>query len=474
VGGILPERALATQFSDLRDADEIKGRFELMVDETEWMTVLYELSRDRYEAAGKDPNNPSRVPLLRISPNGGQLVISPVKTFGGENFLKPKYDQLETITLERRTFALDAEFDSHRPQTPDDVAALLDELPSGFVKDPEFGLGLQKDYRYIVDTVEAVPGVKHLVISQTRETAINGDTFFLAFKQYDALRRAINRTHYHALRLAAIDKHNLTHNSLLHELDGAAYPEKHRPYTANTISQAIVGGAPLRLSDADQLSAVNLVKQNRTALATRHPEQLMQLQRDIEFVTLERLIEKFEALMAKDTVEERWQNLLVENPFILSLAFGLPVVALGDQVSVGGRTFSGAGEKITDFLVKNGHIDNLALIEIKTARTKLLGREYRGGVFPPSAELTGCLTQVLDQRHRLQAELSARKVNSRRYDLEAYAVRCVVIIGKTPDEVDQKKSLELFRNNLHDILIITFDELLEKLRDLHKFLSPER
>jgi Domain of unknown function (DUF4263) len=114
------------------------------------------------------------------------------------------------------------------------------------------------------------------------------------------------------------------------------------------------------------------------------------------------------------------------------------------------------------------------LIEIKAARTKLLGRQYRGGVFPPSAELTGCLTQVLDQRHRLQAELSTKKVNSRRYDLEAYAVRCIVIIGKTPEEIEQKKSLELFRNNLHDTLVITFDELLEKLRHLHKFLSPKQ
>jgi hypothetical protein len=436
-----------------------------MIDQIEWMTVFYELSADRYEAAGEDPNNPRKIPLLRISPCGSQLVISPVKTFAGEDFLKPKYAQLETITLEEHS-------DLYRAEDPNDVAAILEELPSGFVKDPEFGLGLVKDYRYIVETVETVPGVKHLVISRSRETAINDDTFVLAFRQYDALRRAINRTHHRALDLARTDKWNLTHNSLLHELDGAVYPEKRRPYTADTIFQAVAGGVSPRLSDADQLSAVKLVKQSRRILAARHPEQLMQLQRDIELVTLERLIENFKSLMAKDTGEERWQKLFVDNPFILSLAFGLPVVAIGDQISVGGRTFSGAGEKIADYLFKNALTDNLALIEIKTPRTKLLGREYREGVFSPSAELAGCITQVLDQRYRLHIELNSKKVNSRRFDLEAYAVRCIVIIGKTPEVMDQKKSLELFRNNLHDTLVITFDELLEKLRYLHKFLSP--
>jgi hypothetical protein len=49
----------------------------------------------------------------------------------------------------------------------------------------------------------------------------------------------------------------------------------------------------------------------------------------------------------------------------------------------------------------------------------------------------------------------------------------VVIIGTTPDAPEEKKSVELFRNNLHDTLIVTFDELLQKLRHLHKFLTPE-
>src|SRR5438874_26162 len=104
-------------------------------------------------------------------------------------------------------------------------------------------------------------------------------------------------------------------------------------------------------------------------------------QRDIELVTLELLIEKLAVLIGKDTPEDQWHKLFVDNPFILTLAFGFPVIAIRDKVSVGGGSFFGTGEKIADFLVKNDLTDNLALIEIKTARTKLLGRQYRGGVF---------------------------------------------------------------------------------------------
>lgn len=63
------------------------------------------------------------------------------------------------------------------------------------------------------------------------------------------------------------------------------------------------------------------------------------------------------------------------------------------------------------------------------------------------------------------------KVNSKIFDLESYSVQGVLIIGCTPAESDEKKSLDLFRTNIKNINILTFDELLEKLRQLHSFLS---
>jgi hypothetical protein len=171
--------------------------------------------------------------------------------------------------------------------------------------------------------------------------------------------------------------------------------------------------------------------------------------------------------------EQVWQQLFLDNPFILSLAFSLPIVGFGGGVSVGGRNFTGAGEKIADFLYRNGLTDNITVLEIKTPETDVLGRVYRGGIHAPSFELAGAINQTLDQRYQLQKSIAGFKDNSRVTNMESYAVKCIIVIGRIPVDHDEKKSLELFRNNLNDVTVVTFDELLEKLRHLHVFLSTE-
>ena len=49
-------------------------------------------------------------------------------------------------------------------------------------------------------------------------------------------------------------------------------------------------------------------------------------------------------------------------------------------------------------------------------------------------------------------------------------MHCCLVIGKTPEGDDQKKSFELFRRNSKDVEVVTFDELLEKLKQLSVFL----
>ena len=101
-------------------------------------------------------------------------------------------------------------------------------------------------------------------------------------------------------------------------------------------------------------------------------------------------------------------------------------------------------------------------------------KEYRKGVYGPHKDLNNAITQALDQCYQLQSELPTLKYNSRQYDLESYNIRCIVIAGRTPsNEEDKKKSLERFRNNLRSVTIVTYDEILESLKTLHRFLSNE-
>jgi hypothetical protein len=77
-----------------------------------------------------------------------------------------------------------------------------------------------------------------------------------------------------------------------------------------------------------------------------------------------------------DGKEGFWQKTLKRYSFVLSQVFAFPMVVIQERAYVGGTAIDGSGEGIADFLVANGLTDNVALIEIKTPKTKLLGAEY--------------------------------------------------------------------------------------------------
>lgn len=67
--------------------------------------------------------------------------------------------------------------------------------------------------------------------------------------------------------------------------------------------------------------------------------------------------------------------------------------------------------------------------------------------------------------------MAVKKQESGIYDVEAYATECILVIGRNPVDRDREKSLELFRHDLKSVLVLTYDELLEKLENLHEFLQ---
>jgi hypothetical protein len=196
------------------------------------------------------------------------------------------------------------------------------------------------------------------------------------------------------------------------------------------------------------------------------------LKSDIELVQLDGLIDRFEAMLSSSHAEAIWQAFFTENPFILSFAFGYPMILVQDQAVAGGRKISGSGEKIADFISKNPTTNNVAIIEIKKPATPLLRRpEYRSGIYGPSTELTGSIAQILDQRYHLVSEFANMQRASRLHDIESFAVQLFLIVGQSPKEPDQAKSFELFRDSLTAVDIVTFDELLERVRLLRSFLG---
>jgi len=450
---------------------------ELFIDEVcpPCVDIDYKPSKEKIDIYSQKFNidniiNNLRKKLLSINIQDNYITIFPLNTLPSHpDFLKEKYNRIKSITLEG--------FDYNLPETIEDIEEILEDMPSGFIKDYEYGLGLLKDYRFIIEAIEELPEIEHLCICKETSTRISGNIYHLNFNDYNSIRKGINRISENHQENARIDKSIFSYNSLINHLDSAKFSEKKRPYKKDTIFKYIsnLEIQNSSLSESDYKAVVNIISNNKKEIFEKNKSDMLQLKEKIELANLEWIINKYESLLSINASERKWQQLFNSNPFIISLTFGYPVIKIQDQASVGGKSLSGTGDKVTDFLMKNYLTNNVAIIEIKKADTPILQlREYRGGVYGPSHDLTGSVNQILDQKYKFQKEIMIRKDNSGIYDFESYAVDCVLIIGTTPMEKEQKKSFELFRGNSKEIRIFTFDELLKKLKDIYSFLSSDK
>ena len=421
--------------------------------------IFYLPSQSDLELAGKESTIPGQYKKRIAEFNGqdGYISIFPIITLlTHSEYLKQKYQQIEEITLCVRF--------GTAPYSKEDVVSCLEYLPSGFVKDIRYGLGLTKDYRFIISAIEEQTQHRAIVIGDEETQNTDDGYFYLNLNDFDEMRRDCNRITERARKAARISKTAVTYNRVAYMLGNEQKP---LPTDNDAISKML----KIKISNTDKQAAMTLVSEDKSAIEQTETVTLSKLKNDIELVSLERLIENYENLLSKKTKENTWQLLFNENPFILSLAFGYPAIKISDQASVGGKRLSGDGEKITDYLIKNGVTNNLAIIEIKKPSSALLNKTaYRGAVYCVSTELTGSVTQVLDQSYQLQKNIATIKNDSRIYDIESYAIHCILVIGTMPTDEDEIKSFEIFRRNSKNVQIITFDELLFKLKQLYEFL----
>lgn len=173
--------------------------------------------------------------------------------------------------------------------------------------------------------------------------------------------------------------------------------------------------------------------------------------------------------------EELWQRTFADHPLILSQAFAVPIVILKSKAYVGGKGIENSQGKVTDFLVANRVSGNAALIEIKTPKTRLVGASYRAGVYSVSSELSGAVVQVSAQRDSFLKDYHQLSHNSD-IQFSAFSPHGLVIAGNLQEgltDANRRQSFELFRQGLHDVQIVTFDELFGKIENLLHSLQGE-
>lgn len=159
--------------------------------------------------------------------------------------------------------------------------------------------------------------------------------------------------------------------------------------------------------------------------------------------------------------EQFWQQFFADHPVLLTYLVPGPAVVVGERVYVGGKRLDNTGGHMADFLMSNMLSGSIVVLELKTPLTRLLtATTYRDGVYGPSRETSGAVSQVLAYRRSLLDEWHTLLAPSP--GVNAIHPKCLVVAGRYAEvgtDLDRKRSLELYRNALHDVQIVTFDEL---------------
>lgn len=458
--------------------NEDKATWTLTKDAQGVEELTFEADQIAHDAAalfGAGNSTPARKKhlLADYDPKSRLLRTYPISTKAGSVYIfDAKYGDIQKIAIEGQR-SIKEQIDDDEAQTSS--ASDLIDLPSGFQRSMNEGFGLIYPLRYIIEAFDGIEGVSGVVFCNDAEISRDGTDIRLPLTHYDEVRKAIKRAHDAALSFAAKDKVAYATTELTDKVLKTVSADAFRQGTdvlRDRIAHALSGKRSRARKTANAEAAVKTVRAAAKDLASDAPEELYRLNSEIELVSISRLIEVFKEKIGKNLGETHWQKFLTANPFILKLAFGFPVSIFGEQVSVGGGKFTHSTGKIADYLVRSGLLGNVSLVEIKKPSTSLLDKtEYRGEVHSPSKELSGSVTQILDQRFRLQQEINQKKISQGVFDIWAYSVQCIVIAGRIPESEPNRKSLELYRSNLRDVAVVTFDELLEKLNSLHQFLA---
>jgi len=177
--------------------------------------------------------------------------------------------------------------------------------------------------------------------------------------------------------------------------------------------------------------------------------------------------------------EKVWQEFLEANPWILGISLAGQLLTSWDEKRleqvVAGFSVAGAGKRTDALLRTAGLVRSLAFAEIKHHKTPLLGAEYRPGCWTPSPDLSGGVTQVQQTVHIASEGIGHRLSDTDDSGAETgestwlLRPRSFLIAGHLAQlrggggvHAAKFRSFELYRRNLYEPEIITFDELLAR------------
>ncbi len=196
-------------------------------------------------------------------------------------------------------------------------------------------------------------------------------------------------------------------------------------------------------------------------------------------------LEEFRQMLTQDTTETAWQAYFEENTWIFG--FGLKYVFL-DRVGrkfeaiTSGTDFHNAGKRADGLARTRAKVSQFVLIEIKSHRSKILSEnEYRSGVWGVTSGLSNAVSQAQKTLHDFANGLRRvwlRNENGDDQNESVYSVLpksylIVGSLGQISQNTDKVACFELYRRNISEPEILTFDELYYRAVNLLEGLADE-
>jgi hypothetical protein len=188
----------------------------------------------------------------------------------------------------------------------------------------------------------------------------------------------------------------------------------------------------------------------------------------------------------EDWDEPQWQDFFEANPWVFGHGLDYRfLVTTQAQPTYGGTAVTGRGGEKGDFLMATeGDIRFAVLVEIKRPDTELLAKkQYRNGAWLIGEDLAGGTAQLQANCDRWAKEGSRTDANrdwSESENIATVQPKGILLIGRlaqlegqtAAEGTTRRESFERFRRSLWNPEVLTYDELLDRVRFLVRQAEP--
>lgn len=183
-------------------------------------------------------------------------------------------------------------------------------------------------------------------------------------------------------------------------------------------------------------------------------------------------LQLFAANLALNQPESWWKDFFERNKWIFGYGLNYQILKpTQTQPHYGGTRVSGRGTQKGDFLQRTeAETKFTVLVEIKRPNTLVLGhQQYRNGAHELGSQLTGGVTQLQANCRTWEIEGSQSEDNREallKQKIFTVQPKGILVIGHTNqlDKISKRNTFELFRRNIINPEIITYDELFERAK----------